>query len=132
MTKQTVAKYVTRAGLVVVGIIHLLPLSGVLSSARIAGLYGVDVDDANLVILLRHRAVLFGVLGGFLIYAAFHASLQRLALIAGAVSVGSFLWLASTTGSYNEQLSRVFSVDIAAIVILVTAAVAHVYARAGK
>ena len=63
--------------LIVVGVIHLLPLSGVLGGAQLFSLYGVPVDDPNLEILMRHRAVLFGLLGVFLVYAAFKPSLGR-------------------------------------------------------
>jgi hypothetical protein len=51
--------------LTVVGIIHQLPLTGVLSVSRLQVLYGVTITDPNLEILMRHRAVLFGILGAF-------------------------------------------------------------------
>jgi len=38
-------------------------------------------------------------LGLFIIYAAFRAALQPLAVFAGLVSVGSFLWLSAPKGS---------------------------------
>jgi hypothetical protein len=58
--------------MVLVGLMNLLPVSGALSSSRLQGLYGVVLRDANLSILLRHRAVLFGVVGGLLLISAFH------------------------------------------------------------
>lgn len=68
--------------LVLVGIIHLLPVSGVLGVERLATLYGVSLGEPNIEILMRHRAILFGLLGLFLLYAAFQPSLQMLAIIA--------------------------------------------------
>ena len=55
--------------LVVVGIIHLLPLSGVLGAERLAALYGLPFAESYPAILMRHRAVLFGLLGLFFIFA---------------------------------------------------------------
>lgn len=57
--------------LLVVGVIHLLPLAGVVGASRLSALYGIAVAEPNLELLLRHRAVLFGVLGGLCIAAAF-------------------------------------------------------------
>ena len=87
-------RYVVAAMLVIVGVIHLLPLSGALGAERLAALYGVSLSDPNLVILMRHRAVLFGLLGLFFIFAAFRRSMQPAAFIASFVSVLSFLFLA--------------------------------------
>lgn len=74
---------------------------------------------------MRHRAVLFGLLAAFLCYAAFHRPLHGLALVAGAVSVGSFLALAWMVGRYNPALATVVKVDIAAVVLLAVGAAAH-------
>jgi hypothetical protein len=107
--------------LVVVGVIHLLPLSGVLGAERLAALYGMPFDDPNLQIMMRHRAVLFGLLGVFLLYAAFRPVMQPLAFIAGLVSTVSFLWLAWSVGGYNAALGRVVVADVIAVVCLVVA-----------
>ena len=111
--------------LLVVGIIHILPLSGVLSAARLFELYGMTFDDPNLEILMRHRAVLFGLLGIFLICSAFMSSLQLPALIAGFLSVVSFLYLSYSVGGYNEQVNRIVIADKVALVCLVVALVSY-------
>jgi hypothetical protein len=115
--------------LLIVGIIHLLPLSGVLSAHRLQILYGIVIEDPNLEILMRHRAVLFGLLGAFLIAAAFLPSLQLAALVAGFVSVVSFLYLAAAVGSFNEQINRVVIADKVAVICLVVGAVAYAMNR---
>jgi hypothetical protein len=116
-------RYLFTGSLLLVALIHLLPLIGVISAARLSTLYGIEVTDPTLEILLRHRAVLFGLLGGFLAFAAFRPALQPLALLAGWISVLSFLALASAVGGYNAQLTRVFNADLIALVALVIASV---------
>jgi hypothetical protein len=118
-------RYILPATLMVVGIIHLLPLTGVLGVPRLQSLYGVTIADPNLEILMRHRAVLFGILGAFLVYAAFRPGSQLAALIAGAVSVISFLVIAGIVGGYNAGIARVVTADIVAVVCLLIGAFAY-------
>lgn len=118
-------RYLVSVMLAIVAIIHLLPLSGVLGGARLSALYGISFDEPNLAILMRHRAVLFGLLGVFLLYAAFRPGYQLAAFVAGFVSVLSFLCLAWSVGGYNAQLGRVFNADLVALVCLVVGAAAY-------
>ncbi len=121
-------QYVVPAALIVAAVIHLLPLQGVLGGDRLVALYGaLPFDEPNLAILMRHRAVLFGLLGAFLLLAAFRPALQTLAFIAGFVSVISYLWLAWSIGGYNALLSRVFAVDVVALICLAAGAAAHAW-----
>lgn len=108
----------TSASLAIVGLIHLLPVTGVLGSDRLSTLYGLTIDDPNLAILMRHRAVLFGLLGVVLLFAAVKPSLQAIAFAAGFVSVASFLLIAHLVGGYNAAVQRVVVADIAALVLL--------------
>ncbi len=116
--------------LILVGLIHLLPLAGVLGAERLAALYGLDFQEPNLLLLMRSRAVLFGLLGALLIYAAWRPALQPLALLGGLLSVAGFLGLAAG-GSYNEALRRVVLVDWVALVCLVLALVLYLVGRRG-
>jgi hypothetical protein len=115
--------------LVVGGVIHLLPLSGVLGSERLAALYGLPFDEPNLAILMRHRAVLFGLLGLFLCVAAFRPAWQTIAFVAGFISVVSFLWLARSVGGYNASVARVVVADVVALACLVIGMAAQLYVR---
>ena len=75
---------------------------------------------------MRHRAVLFGLIGAFMVFAAFKPAFQTVAFIAGFISVVSFLYLACAVGSYNEQVGRVFVADVVALAFLVVGGVVHV------
>ena len=120
---------VVTTALLVAAVIHLLPLVGVLGAARLEALYGLPVTDPNLAILMRHRAVLFGLLGVFLAAAAFRRALQGAAFVAGFVSVVSFLGLAWSTGGYNDLVGRVVTADIVALVSLMVGVVAFRWSR---
>ncbi len=108
---------------VVVAVIHLLPLAGVLGAAKLTSLYAIPVEEPNLEILMRHRAVLFGILGVFLLWAGWKPEFQMAGLIAGFASVISFLVLAWQVGHTNEALQRVVVADLIALVCLLVAAV---------
>ncbi|HLA29995.1 MAG TPA: phosphopantetheine adenylyltransferase [Pseudomonas sp.] len=115
--------------LIVAGIIHLLPLSGVLGAERLAALYGLAFQEPNLLLLMRSRAVLFGLLGALMIYAAWRPALQPLALFGGLVSVLSFLLLAWSSPGYNEALRRVVIADWLALGCLLVASLLYFIAR---
>lgn len=107
--------------LLIPGIIHLLPLSGVLGGQRLMALYGIEINDPNLLIMMQHRAVLFGILGLFLIISAVRSELQRPAIIAGLISTLSFIAIALWVGGYNELIQRVIVADVIAIACLLGA-----------
>ena len=107
-----------RALFVVVALVNLLPLSGVLGAARLEALYGMPFQDAGLLLLMRHRAVLFGLVGGLLLAAAFMPTLRRTAATIGLGSMLSFVALAFPPGEHAAALQRVVWVDVAASVLL--------------
>ncbi len=115
--------------LITAGIIHLLPLSGVLGAERLAALYGLSFQEPNLLLLMRSRALLFGLLGAFMAYAAWRPALQPLALFGGLVSVLGFLLLAWSGPGYNEALRRVVIADWVALACLALAALLYLIAR---
>ena len=110
--------------------IHLLPLYGLLGAGALTALYGLDFADPSLQVLMRHRAVLFGIVGGLLGVAAFRPALRPAAQLAGFGSVLSFLALAYGTEGANAAVMKVAAVDLVALACLVAAAILHARARA--
>jgi len=69
------------AMLVLVALIHLPPVLGVLGVAAMENAYGVGIAGPDLAVLMRHRALMFGLLGGFMLLAVFVPVLQPWALL---------------------------------------------------
>jgi hypothetical protein len=107
--------------------INLAPVLGAVAPERMAALYGVDLSDPNLQILMRHRAVLFGLVGGLLLVAAFHPPVRTLAYALGFSSMLSFLLIAWRVGGYSSEIRRVILVDLVGIAALTGAGVAHAF-----
>jgi hypothetical protein len=123
-------RFVVPVVLVLVALIHALPVTGMLGAQQLGALYGVPIMDPNLEIVMRHRAVLFGLLAAFLAMCAFRPQYQRLGIATGLVSVVSFLVLAQLVGDYNAFIAKVVYADIAALVLLVAGAVVLALRRA--
>jgi hypothetical protein len=107
--------------------INLAPVLGVVSPERMSALYGIDLDDPNLQILMQHRAILFGVVGGLLFVAAFHPPLRVLGYVVGFSSMVSFLLIAWLVGGYNAEIQRVIVIDVVGIAALAGAALVHAF-----
>ena len=105
-----------------VGLGNLLPVVGVLSAARLEALYGVAIGEPNLLVLMRHRAVSFAIVGALLVAAAFRPAWRAAALAAGWASMLSFVALAWLVGDVNAELRRVVAVDLVLSAALVVAA----------
>lgn len=111
-------KYVSVVALLIAGVIHLLPLPGVLGAGNLTRLYGLAVSDPNTAILLQHRALLFGVLGVLMLVAIPVPSLRIVALVVGFSSAASFLVVAVWVGNYNDSIHRVVMADAIASLLL--------------
>jgi len=110
---------------VAVAIINLLPVSGVLSAARLSAGYGIPVDGPDLAVLLRHRALLFAVVGGLLAVAAVLPGWRGAATAAGLFAMLSFALLVWTTPGANAQLLAIARIDGVASVLLIVAYALH-------
>ncbi len=109
-----------RICLFVTGIINLLPSILAFIPNKIRDSYGVEILDSNYELLLRHRAVLFGIIGGVMIYSAITKQNYALAVTTGLISMISFIVLYKVIGGgVNPELTKVMKIDIVGIVILI-------------
>ena len=118
-----------RIAFILVALVNLGPVIGVASAARLNNLYGITIANPNVEILLRHRAVLFGIVGLLLLLAAFKPSLRLVAVSFGLLSMLSFVFVAVVVASYSPEIGRVLVIDVAASVILAVGAVASRFER---
>ena len=101
-------------------VIHILPAVAAVAPSRLVSLYGIDAQDSALVTLLKHRAVLLGLVGLGFAAAAFHpghAIAWHAALLGGA-SMISFLIIAAFNRELSGSLKTIAIVDAIGILPL--------------
>jgi hypothetical protein len=116
MTK--LLEYGSTIALFVSGIIHLIPIYGVSGPTALTQLYGIEVVDSNVAILLQHRALLFGILGVLMLLAIVLPSIRITVLVAGLLSAAGFIFVSMWVGGYNPAISRVIRADAIASALL--------------
>ena len=117
------------AALFLLSLIHLGPLVGVLGVARVEALYGIDIAGPDLELLLRHRAVLFGMVGAVMLTAVWKPSYRTLAFALAFANLTAFLALSWQVGDVSAELGRVGIVDAVGLAILAIGVAAHVVSR---
>ena len=117
--------------LLITGLVHILPFSFLFFTEQLQKSYGVDISDANLQLLLRHRAIFFGLIGVGLILSAVKKSFYGWAAAIGLISMVSFVWLFYQIGGINQQLRSVMLIDVfISVALFLTAMVYHfLYAK---
>jgi hypothetical protein len=112
-------------GLVIAGIINLLPTIGVAGASWLRSLYGFEIANPDLEILLRHRAVLFGLVGVLLLAAALRPGLRNVAMLVAGASMASFIVIAVLVGGYGPAITKIVIADIIGLLALVPVALAR-------
>lgn len=111
-------KYVPVIALLVAGVIHLLPVPGVMGASTLEKLYGIEVNNPNTAILLQHRALLFGMLGVLMLSAIALPWLRITVFTVALFSAASFIVVALVVGGHNQAIGRVVIADVVASVML--------------
>ena len=109
-----IREYFIKTSLLITGVIHLLP---VLGADKLSKLYGIQLHDQNVILLLRHRAILFFILGSFFIFSAFKMELRFISYLMAFLSMGSFIML-YLLGDFNIFQKRVYIIDLMTMVLL--------------
>ena len=109
------------ASLVIVGLINFLPVLGLLGVKNLETAYKISLPSGDLILLMQHRALLFGLLGGFILYSAFVPIYQNAAILLAAISMTGFAILVHVVGSSNPAILRILYIDYVGIFFLVIA-----------
>lgn len=108
-----------RITLFVAGLINLLPSMLAFLPYKISKSYGIEIPNANYELLLRHRAILFGIIGGLMIFSSIVKKYYEIATIAGLISMTSFILLYFLIDrGISSELKKVMVIDILASLIL--------------
>ncbi len=111
--------------LFMVGIINLFPLIVFFDSTKTAKLYGIPIEGDSLMILMRHRGVLLGLVGLTLIVAVFKSDYRVLAIALALVSKLAFIFLTFTASGYTNEVRQVALIDVGAIILLLIVLAMH-------
>ncbi|WP_280255173.1 hypothetical protein [Nocardia wallacei] len=107
-----------QALLVVAGLINTVPALGALSVGKAYAACGISPGGSDVAVLLRHRAVLFAIIGIGLVVAAFRPNLRAAAIGANAISFAGFLAVVSAEHPVDSELVRVAIVDLVGLAVL--------------
>ena len=127
--------------ILIVGAIHFTPVIGVLGNQQLLSLYAIDIaalsehspDAANsLLLLMRHRAMLFGIIGLFILVAAFKRPLQMWALIAAQINIFSFIALYLLSSSNDPALDKIMWADVFAQALVLVVMIIRIQQSSSK
>lgn len=109
-----------RICLFVAGVINFIPSFLAFAPNKISESYGIEIPNSSYELLLRHRAVLFGIVGGLMIYSAISKKNYNLATTIGLISMISFVILYKLIGGeINPELNKILKMDFIGIGILI-------------
>ena len=127
MSIEVKMKILVSSLLMIVAAIHFLPVSGVLGADSLTKLYGITISDSNTGLLLRHRAVLFSIVGLLLLLSVFRSNYQPVAIWIGLISIVSFLLLTWSIEGLTPEIIRVVKIDWIALVLLFVAGAINIF-----
>lgn len=106
-----------RIALFGVALIHCAPLLGLAGGDSLRQAYGLSQLDASTELLLRHRALMFGLWGAGLLAAQQWASWRRPLLLATAISDLGFIALLLASPSAHPALQRIAYGDAVSLLL---------------
>ena len=102
------------------GLVHLLPVAGLSGAPRLEDLYGISLDgDPVLTLLMQHRALFFGIIGMFLIMAAWQPAHRSAARLVALASMVGFIVLYGVAGVDAPALEKIVWTDVVASLLLI-------------
>ena len=113
-----ISEWFIRISFGLTGLIHVLPLAGVLGRSMLERAYGVSLGDGqDLTILMQHRALLFGLLAAACFAAVFNPAWRWPVGIAALISMVSFVLFAALQ-THSAAIAKVMWIVVGAAVLL--------------
>jgi hypothetical protein len=129
MSARHWTQWLIRVAFGLTGLIHLLRLAGVLGRATLERAYGIHLGEGqDLVILMKHRVLLFGLVATACLIAVRKPSWRVPAGIAALISMLGFVLLAAWQ-PHGASVAKVMWVDVIASLLLALGLLLHVKAR---
>ena len=117
MTLPT-SEWVIRLSFAVTGLIHVLPLAGLLGRPLLERAYGVHLGEGHdLTILMQHRSLLFGLLAAACFAAVMLPGWRWPVGIAALVSMLGFVLVAAVQ-SHGPPIAKIMWIDVATALML--------------
>jgi membrane-associated HD superfamily phosphohydrolase len=110
--------------LILVGLINLAPVIGIFSVNKLNQGYELTLVSQDLILLMQHRALLFGIIGAFILWSAFAPKYQAAAMLMGFASMAGFIILVLLGENHNASIHKIMWVDVVGLVLVVIAALA--------
>jgi hypothetical protein len=120
MSRIDTIEWANRCAFALVGLLHIVPALGLLGRSTLERAYGVQLESGSLLVLMQHRALLFGLLAVACLLAAWLPSWR---LPVGAMALASMLGFVAIANMHNHNatVARIVWVDAAAALVLVVA-----------
>lgn len=119
------SEWMIRLSFAIAGLIHALPLVGLLGRAMLEQAYGVKLGEGHdLTILMQHRALLFGLLAAACFAASVMPHWRWPAGVAALISMLGFVLIAASQ-VHGAAVAKVMWIDIGAALVLIVGLLLH-------
>jgi hypothetical protein len=119
-------EWLIRLAFAVTGVIHLLPVAGLLGRAVLERAYGIQLGEGHdLLILMQHRALLFGLLAAACLVAAGMPSWRFPIGAAALISMLGFVLIAALQ-AHGTPIAKVIWIDLGASALLTIGLLLHI------
>jgi len=115
----------TAALFVIVGLINVAPVVGLHGKSTLESAYAISITSPEMLLLIRHRAVFFGIVGGLLLVAAFRPESRGVAAVSGFISMFSFILMVMASESLAPEYIKLARIDSVGILALALACWGH-------
>lgn len=118
MNAASATEWLIRIAFATAGVIHLLPLGGLLGRTLLERAYGIQLGEGqDPVILMQHRALLFGLLAAGCLLAIGIPAWRVPTGIAALISMLGFVLIAAVQ-PHGAAIARVMWIDVGAALLL--------------